>query len=334
MENPIGISQRIGLNTVPNVHTYSTSTPVSQLHQPTTTAVPCDEYNQFNLQNINAPTPPKWKNNENILEDFKKFKRSFMCIFDGPMAHITNDKVKTTMFLIWAGPDAEDIYENLHLSSSQQYNLNAVLKAFERYNKPICNFRVARFKFRSIRQKDTETINTFYHPILHLAKQCQFDNIDEHLIDVIIFGCKSKKAQDKFLQMPIRMMLEECLLTCRHYKSLQWHINTVRPTGGEIKAMDGLTRRCPRPKSNTRRPTSTVHPDKQKKDCTTCGTLHQAGECPALSSVCFKCNKQGHYAKLCHSRIQSTTSAPTSNRNIRGSWHGKGRGSSRGHGSK
>ena len=55
-----------------------------------------------------------------------------MCIFNGPMAHISNDKFKTNMFLIWAGPDAEDICENLHLSSSQQYNLNAVLEAFER----------------------------------------------------------------------------------------------------------------------------------------------------------------------------------------------------------
>ena len=65
-----------------------TSTPVSQLCQPTP-----DKYNQFNLPNINAPIPPKWKNNENILEDFKKFKRSCMHIFHGPMAHITNGKV-------------------------------------------------------------------------------------------------------------------------------------------------------------------------------------------------------------------------------------------------
>ena len=128
MENPIGISRRICLNPVPDVHTYSTSTPVSQLHQRT---VPWDEYNEFNLQNISALTPPKWKNNENILEDFKKFKCSCMCIFNGPMAHISNDKVKTNMFLIWAGPDAEDIYKNLHLSLSHQYNLDAVLEAFE-----------------------------------------------------------------------------------------------------------------------------------------------------------------------------------------------------------
>ena len=156
-----------------------------------------------------------------------------MCILDRPMAHITNGKVQTNMFLIWVEPDSEDIYENLQLSSSQQYNLDAVFETFQRYCKPICNFCAARFKFRVVKQHETETINTFYHCILCLARQCQFN--------AIVYGCKSKKVQDKLLQMPIRMTLEECLLICRHYESLQWHINTVRPTG-EFKAVDGLAR--------------------------------------------------------------------------------------------
>ena len=185
-------SRRIDASPVPNVHVYSTSTPVS--HQP---VVAPDECNQFNLENIKPLTPPKWKDSDNILEDFKKFKRSCLCIFDGPMAHITNGKVKTNMFLIWAGPDGEDVFENLHLSSSQQYNLDAVFEAFERYCKPICNFCAARFKFRAVKQYESETINTFYHRILHLAKQCQFENSNEHLIDAIMYWCKSKKAQDK-----------------------------------------------------------------------------------------------------------------------------------------
>ena len=230
-----------------------------------------------------------------------KNSREVACIFDGPMAHLTNGKVKTNMFLIWAGPDGEDTCENLQLSPSQQYNLDAVFEAFERYCEPICNFHASRFKFRSVKQHETERINIFYHCILHLARQCQFDNINEHLNDAIVYGCKSKKAHDKLLQMPIRMMLEECLLVCRHYESLQWHINTVRPTC-EIRTMDGLTRWCPRPssKSNTRRPQqlSSVHPDRPKTECTACGTIHQAGECPAASVVCFKCNKSGHYVML------------------------------------
>ena len=150
-------------------------------------------------------------------------------------------KLSVMTFLIWAGPNGEDVYENLQLSLSQQYNLDAVFEAYERCCEPICNFCAARFKFRAVKQCETETINTFYHQILCLAKQCQFENINECLTDAIVYGCKSKKAQDKLLQMPIRMAPEECLLICRHYESLQWHINTVRPTG-EIRPMDGLAR--------------------------------------------------------------------------------------------
>ena len=93
LETPGCLLRRSGLNPVPDVHTCSTIAPVSQLCQPAP-----DEYNQFNLQNINTPTPAKWKNNENTLEDFRKFKSSCVHIFDGPFAHITNGKVKTNMF--------------------------------------------------------------------------------------------------------------------------------------------------------------------------------------------------------------------------------------------
>ena len=79
------------------------------------------------------------------------------------------------------------------------------------------------------------------------------------------------------------MILEECLLICRHYESLQWHINTVRPTGSEIKAMDGLARRCPKTKSrgannNIRRPQQSVRPDKSRTECTACGAVHKVEE--------------------------------------------------------
>ena len=101
-----------------DVFQYNPSTPIDQV-RPMPTRPIVDEYNYFNLQNIKAPVPPKWKDNDNILEDFRKFHHSCIHLFDGPMAHIASGKVKINMFLIWAGRDNEDIYENLQLSSSQ-----------------------------------------------------------------------------------------------------------------------------------------------------------------------------------------------------------------------
>ena len=265
------------MNVNPNpadVFQYNPSTPIDQL-RPMPTRPIVDEYNYFNLQNIKAPVPPKWKDNDNILEDFKKFKCSCIHIFVGPMAHIASGKVKTNMFLIWAGPDGKDIYENLQLSSSQQFNIDEVFKAFERYCGPICNFRAARFKFRNVCQHDGETVNTFYHRILKLGKQCQFENLNEHLIDTIVYGCHSK--------MPIRMGLEECLLICCHYESLQWHINTVHP-GSEVRTMDDIVKRQQKLKyrgnfynNGTRKRRQqqqqcAVQQERSNSECSMCGT--------------------------------------------------------------
>ena len=50
-------------------------------------------------------------------------------------------------------------------------------------------------------------------------------------------------------------------------------------------------------RGNTRKPQqlSSVCQDRSKTECIACGTLHQVGECPATSLVCFKCNKKGHF---------------------------------------
>ena len=83
-----------------------------------------NEYNSFNLTNVTPPIAPKWKMSETLLDDFHKFKHSCQHIFDGPMCHITSGKVKTSMLLILAGPDGEDIYENSNLLPHQKYDVD------------------------------------------------------------------------------------------------------------------------------------------------------------------------------------------------------------------
>ena len=44
------------------------------------------------------------------------------------MCHITSDKVKTSMLLIWAGPDGEDIYKNFNLPPHLRHDVDHVFK--------------------------------------------------------------------------------------------------------------------------------------------------------------------------------------------------------------
>lgn len=45
------------------------------------------------------------------------------------------------------------------------------------------------------------------------------------------------------------------------------------------------------------------HSYKREKGCWNCGNRkHPKSSCPAKDQTCHKCNKVGHYAKLCKSR--------------------------------
>ena len=207
--------------------------PVNPVNPPLNPANPANfqivnEYNSFNLANITPPIAPKWKQPDNLLDEFRKFKCSCHHIFDGPMCHITSGKVKTSMLLIWARPDGEDIYDNFNLQPHQANDVNYVLQHFKEFCEPICNFRGARFKFSRVFQRQGENVNTFYNRILKLARHCDFSDMNERLIDVIIFGTMCVKAQDKLLQTPNTLNLQQCLTVCRHYKSVSLHIQQIQ----------------------------------------------------------------------------------------------------------
>ena len=188
-----------------------------------------NEYNSFNLANVALPVAPKWKNNDFILDEHCKFQHSCRMIFDGPMAHITSGEVKTNMFLIWAGPDRQDIYDNFNLTVVQHHDIDYVMQQFEEFYALICNFIATYFKFTRVYQKQGETIDISYNRILKICDQCEFSDPDERLIGAIIFGLSIVKAQDKLLQMPKTLNLQQCLTVCRHYKSLKLHIEQIRP---------------------------------------------------------------------------------------------------------
>ena len=143
----------------------------------------------FNLTGIVPPQPSKWKQVDHLYEDFKKFKRSSTCAFDGPMAHVS-EKVKVNMLLLWCSLDGEDIHEGFNLKVHQQYDFDLIWSLFDKHCEPICNFHAARWKFRTVTQAPSETLDTFYNRILKLAKQCQIEPLEEksRLIDAIIYG--------------------------------------------------------------------------------------------------------------------------------------------------
>ena len=271
-----------------------------------------NKYNSFNLANITLPIAPRWKQPDNLLDEFRKFKWSCLHIFDGPLCHISSGKVKTSMLLIWTGPDGEDIYDNFNLQPHKANYVNYVLQHFEEFCELICNFRVARLKFTKVSQHQGENVDTFYNRILKLVRQCDFSDMNEWLIDAIIFGTTCVKAQDKLLQMPNTLNLQQCLTVCRHYKSLSLHIQQIR--SGCDRQVEFLPKCHPKTKkygpnkpqlkgqNSQKSQSSQQKATKSQKKCYGCGhDLHKdcARNCPAWGSTCRKCNKPNHWEVVC-----------------------------------
>ena len=133
------------------------------------------------------------------------------------MAHITSG---TNMFLIWCGPDGEDIYNNFELEKHEMYDIDHIMDQFELYCEPICNFCAARYKFQQVSLREHKVMNAFYDHIQKLCVQCQFCDNKELLVDAIIYGPRIHKAREKLLQMLKYLTLRDCLKICHHYESL------------------------------------------------------------------------------------------------------------------
>ena len=268
------------------------------------------------LQNGNTMT---------ISWEYKKFLHSCQHIFHRPMAHVMSGKVKTNMFLIWCGPDIEDIYDNFQLDDDKMYDIDDVMEQFEQYCEPICNFRTARYKFHQVSQHENGMTNAFYHHIQKLCIQCQFSDDEELLVDAIICGTKVQKAWEKLLQVPKHLTLHDCLKICCHDESLQYHLNVVKPTDKPVESI--ITKhhfnRGGRQQSTSSKKSGTIrsHPSdkpsnsaKNTTQCRNCNMTHAKNQCPAYHITCFKCNRVGHFASVCRSSSSSTQNTRQFNR--------------------
>ena len=233
------------------------------------------------------------------------------------------------MFLIWCGPDGEDIYDNFELEEDEMCDIDHIMEQFELYCEPICNFCATRYKFHQVSQREHEMTNAFYHRIQKLCVQSQFSDDKECLVDAIIYGTRVQKAREKLLQMPKHLTLCNCFKICHHYESFQYHLNVVKPTD---KPVESITKRhfnkggkqSSVMKTGTFRGQSSTKPVNSAHNmtpCSNCGTTHPKNQCPAYQVTCFKCNRIGQYATECRA---NNSSSSTQNSRQFNRFHGRG----------
>lgn len=130
---------------------------------------------------------------------FKKFKARCELYFSGPLKEKSEEE-QVRDLLIWSGDDGIELVSTWNLSATDKEKLSAYWTRLENYLSPKSNFRLTRYKLRTMRPEPDESVDAFVKKIRILVAECHFTNPDEHIIYALIFGSRSKQTQTKLLE--------------------------------------------------------------------------------------------------------------------------------------
>ena len=232
------------------------------------------------------------------LSELEQFKQECSVLFHGPLSEM-KDAQKAGLVVNWI---SRQCVMTLHSMGIELDRPKTVFDSLEKIFCPESNQTLSHFKFRGLKQKSTQSCDSYMSELRLAIVECRYPDIvqDELLKDQFIFGLMVKEIQDHLLgEILAEDTSEKCLLESRKIES---KIEQRKLLG--IKAAvsydsihtNNRSRGKFRSQSRGRaKSSSSVH------NCKYCGKSHNSGNCPAYGKKCQKCGKDNHFKVVCKS---------------------------------
>ncbi len=247
------------------------------------------------------PIPKMDWNNADLVNTFKKFKSTCLHYFNGPLKNISEEE-KCSYLLIWTGDEGIELESTWGLSVHEKKKLDTYWTRFEAYVKPKSNFRLARFKLRTLKQLENEPIDSFARRLRLQISECNYANPDEQIIDALIFGSNSQQIQSKLLEKDNTLTLDNALAIARTAEATSQQVQEILRPETNINALQ---------RSSTSNSKQYQHSHNTRsgtqRACYCCGQPHNFSKrenCPAFGTKCKACGKENHWAVVCRSKPQ------------------------------
>jgi transposase InsO family protein len=188
---------------------------------------------------------------------------------------------------------------------------DAIKALTEIYDKPK-NEIFARHLLATRRQQSSETIDQFLQALRGLSKECNFKAVsaekycDEAIRDVFITGLASHHIRQRLLENS-KLDLSSAVTQARALEMAQK--NSELYPSQSFQASVNATQLSNKDSAHAGSDGSQVAAATRTL-CYFCGnSRHPRTACPAREVVCHKCNKKGHFAKVCQSSKLGNVSA-------------------------
>ena len=231
------------------------------------------------------------------LSELEQFKQECSVLFQGPLNEM-KDAQKAGLVVNWIG---RQCVMTLHSMGIELDRPKTVFYSLEKIFHPESNQMLSRFKFRGLKQKSTQSCDSYMSELRLSIVECRYPDIvqDELLKDQFIFGLMVKEIQDHLLgEILAEDTSEKCLLESRKIESKieQRKLLGIKAAVFYDSIQTNRGRGKFRSKSQGRgRSASSI------RNCKYCGKSHNRGNCPAYGKKCQKCGKDNHFKAVCRS---------------------------------
>ena len=250
------------------------------------------------------PTPTMDWHASDAPRALSKFKELCNLLFNGPLGDLSEER-KVNYLLLWVGEEGRELANTWSLIEEDRKSLKPYWDEYEKFVKPKSNFRIARFKLRDMKQSDTESIDEFVKRIRIMIKDCNYPagETNEHIIDTVIFGCKSDKIKSQLLQKDDKLTLDGALDIARTEEATRAQLKDLQDStvhAVRVKSENQKLIKDKVPRAGTRQ---TYMKPVQGRHCNNCGNTHSSKrtDCPAYGTKCLKCGKPNHWKRMCRS---------------------------------
>ncbi|UYV70775.1 K02A2.6-like, partial [Cordylochernes scorpioides] len=252
------------------------------------------KYNCVAPEPFNFSNPgdwPKW------IRRFERFRQA-----SGLINNPENEQVNMLVYCM--GDNADDILLSCKIASDQLEKYDEVIKCFESHFIPRRNIIYERARFNQRCQQEGERVNDFITALHSLAEHCNFGALYDELIrDRIVVGVRDRALSEK-MQLDTDLTLVKATQMAKQSESVKEQQSSLYQQNfvDQIKKMPNRIKESKKQESEIRQFKSNQS-GRSSRGCTRCGNAnnHDWKNCPAMNSYCNKCNRKGHYAKVCRS---------------------------------
>ena len=128
--------------------------------------------------------------------ELEHFKEDCRILFEGPLTDM-KDKPKAGLIVNWLGREATQVLKSMEVEADKP---DEVFDALEKIFRQESNQTLARFKFRSMKQTQSQSVDAYMSKLRLALPECKYKNdTDELLKDQFLFGIFNKEIQDHLL---------------------------------------------------------------------------------------------------------------------------------------